>query len=511
MRAPRHDFAAIFASLWLVACNGLTGCNSVAGLDDLAFGAGAGGGGGGKMAGTGGQAESTGGGGGTGGVGGAGLGGAGGMFTGDVLWSRSFGDGLEDFVRALAVAPDGAVVLGGSYAGSIDFGGGNMTATEDRDAFLAVLESDGLFRESASYGGPDIQGIMSVGVTADYGFAICGNFRNGGFDLAGTVVPSIDSWDVVLAVMDDLSTVRWAKSYGGASGQDCHDAGPSTPMMVAKGALDGTANFGGAVFDSQGSADGWIAGYDIKDGVHQYSSSFGDAAATILRPLDDGRIAVADDGSVVLVGAFDNTVNFGGLTLAEVGGLDSFVTKLDANGDHVFSVPLNGLGEQIARDVARDDGSVIVVGAFEATMDVGGRTLTSAGDTDAFVVKMDATGSPVWERRFGDDAAQEARIAAVDGMGYVFVIGWFTGRIDFGFGDLVSAGAKDIFIAKLTPDGDPVWAKAFGTTGDQTPRACATDAMGNLFCTGNFEGSLDFGDSTVVSQGEDIWLVKLAP
>lgn len=69
----------------------------------------------------------------------------------------------------------------------------------------------------------------------------------------------------------------------------------------------------------------------------------------------------------------------------------------------------------------------------------------------------------IWMKTFGDAFYDLIFHSAPDGAGGLYISGWFDGTIDFGAGDLVSQGSRDFFVARLDVNGDPVWAKGYGT------------------------------------------------
>src|SRR5439155_17823959 len=74
-----------------------------------------------------------------------------------------------------------------------------------------------------------------------------------------------------------------------------------------------------------------------------------------------------------------------------------------------------------------------------------------------------------------------------------------------------SAGGDDVFVVKFDPAGNVLWSRSFGDILDDTPRAVATDASGNVFVTGDFEGTVNFGGGPVTSvDALDGCLVKLS-
>src|SRR5262249_37306681 len=74
-----------------------------------------------------------------------------------------------------------------------------------------------------------------------------------------------------------------------------------------------------------------------------------------------------------------------------------------------------------------------------------------------------APGEVVWSKRFGDENGQIVTNLALDATGRIALMGVFLGNLDFGLGAMVSAGATDIFMARLDGAGAPIWNQRFGS------------------------------------------------
>src|SRR5262249_45103822 len=154
--------------------------------------------------------------------------------------------------------------------------------------------------------------------------------------------------------------------------------------------------------------------------------------------------------------------------------------------------------------------NVVVSGEFDGVLDLGSGPLPSAGGGDAFVAKFDTGGVHLWSKSFGGPGRDHGRSVAIDGAGAIVMAGYFQGDVDFGGGALSSAGGKDIFVVKIDSAGSVLWAKRFGSTGDDYVRGVAVDSMNNIVVTGRFEGTVDFGTASLQSAGDrDIFLAKL--
>lgn len=178
-------------------------------------------------------------------------------------------------------------------------------------------------------------------------------------------------------------------------------------------------------------------------------------------------------------------------------------TADESCGDHVLSRKLGSTGSDSGFDIATDSaGNIYVVGYFSGTVDFGGGQLVSAGSTDAFVAKYTSTGTFGWARRFGAASTDYGRGVAVDGSGNVYVTGYIWGDVDFGAGTLTSHGSYDAFLLKLSAStGTLQWAKLFGSTDFDYGLDVAVDANGNVGLSGVCFGIADFGGGSLVHTG----------
>jgi hypothetical protein len=298
----------------------------------------------------------------------------------------------------------------------------------------------------------------------------------------------------------------WAERFGASGNQAVFGvATDGQGDVIIVGKFAGTVDFGGGVLASAGGQDVFVAKLDA-NGNHIWSKSFGDPSDQV-----GASVAVDSGGNVVLTGYFAGTVDFGGGPLVSAGGQDIFVVKLDAGGGHVWSKRFGDASNQYGTHVAMSGtGDVLLVGSMGGAADFGGGPLASAGGQDIFVAKLDANGDHVWSERFGDSSDQYSTSVAVDGGGSLVLTGYFAGAVSFGGGPLASAGGQDIFVAKLDANGGHVWSKRFGDASDQYGASIAVDSGGNVFLTGDFPGTVDFGGGPLVSAGgQDIFVAKL--
>jgi hypothetical protein len=245
--------------------------------------------------------------------------------------------------------------------------------------------------------------------------------------------------------------------------------------------------------------------------------------------LDDVGLFITTDtfGNIYTTGLFGGTVDFdpsaGTYNLTSAGGYDIFVQKLDASGNFIWAKAMGGISNDHGYSINTDaSGNIYTTGNFGETADFDPSestyNLTSAGSTDIFIQKLDASGNFVWAKAMGGYSEDFGNSISTDTSGNSYTTGYFYGTVDFdpsaGTYNLVSAGHSDIFVQKLDTDGNFVWAKTMGGTFNDYGNSISTDASGNIYTTGYFNGTVDFdpsaGTYNLTSAGNaDIFIQKL--
>ncbi|HTN47031.1 MAG TPA: SBBP repeat-containing protein [Flavipsychrobacter sp.] len=167
-------------------------------------------------------------------------------------------------------------------------------------------------------------------------------------------------------------------------------------------------------------------------------------------------------------------------------------------------------------------GNIYIIGEFTDTVDFdpgpGIVNLISAGMTDVFIEKLDASGNLLWVKKIGGSAGDYGKAIALDTAGNVYTTGSFSATVDLDPGPAVqnftSGGFGDIFIQKFDPNGNLVWVKAEGGTGEDFGSAIIVDSAANVCLTGAFRDTVDFNPGTGVIKlasagGWDIFVQKL--
>lgn len=432
-------------------------------------------------------------------------------------WAKNMGGTSDDYGLSVTTDASGNVYTAGFFQGTADFDPSSATlsysSSGSDDIFISKLDGSGNLVWAKKFGSTGSDKGNSIAVDASGNVYATGWF-NGTVDFDPSTsatfnLTSAGGTDGFIVKLDATGTFVWAKQIGSTGGDNGRGI-----TVDALGNSYTTGNFSGTVdFDpsaatftitSAGSGDAFVSKLDASGNLVW--------AKTLGGTTDDVGFSIDLDasGNVFVNGQFTGTADMDPsasvANLVSGGATDLFVCKLDAAGNYIWAKDvMSSPADDWATAIKVNAGNVYVTGQFSGTADADPSattfTLTSNGNYDAFISKIDATGNLVWAKSFGGTSDDNGRAVAVDGTGNVYVTGGFQNTADFDPAaattyTLASSGSSDIFILNLDASGNYVWAGQIGGTGYDDGFYISSDATGNLALTGTFKTSPDFNPST---------------
>lgn len=217
---------------------------------------------------------------------------------------------------------------------------------------------------------------------------------------------------------------------------------------------------------------------------------------------ETSSVAVDPSGNVYIVGSFKDKVPFSSNTLVSSGDYDVFLVSFDPSGaPRSWHKTFGGTDVDKGQRVVTDkSGNVIITGSYTGKVSFGGNPLpTSSSGVNAFVASYDSNGNHRWSKGFVEAQGKDV---TVDGARNVYVTGDFSGTSDFGDGVVTSSLASiDIFVASYDPTGTHRWSAVFGADGIDGGLGVAVDGKLNTYVVGQFQLTVDFGGGALSSNG----------
>ncbi len=449
-----------------------------------------------------------------------------------LVYSTYLGGSGDERAEAIAVDGAGSVYVAGD-TGSTDFpttAGALDTTAAGSDAFVTKLDATGSALVYSTYlGGSSGEGAQAIAVDGAgsayvIGFTDSTNFPttagafdtsfNGGFFDA--FVTKLDASGSALAYSTYLGgnianggDVAWEIVVDGAGSAYVAGHTPGAFPTTA-GAFDTTHNGEYDDFVTKLNASGTALVYSTYVGGNFRDHAFG--------------LAVDGAGSAYLAG-FTGSADFpttpGALDTTLGGMWDASVTKLNASGSAlVYSTYLGGTGTDEAHGLAVDAfGSAYVTGVTDSTdfPTAGALQPAIAGGSDAFVTKLNTTGSAlVYSTFLGGGGFDKGQGIVVNASDNVYVTG-HTSSTNFPTADApqpARGGGSDAFVTRLFADGSAlVYSTYLGGANLEEGKGIAVDASGSAYVTGvtrstNFPTVNPY--QTAIAGGTDAFITRIS-
>jgi len=369
------------------------------------------------------------------------------------VWSKSMLPEIEPQEAAgtaVAVDLNGAVVVGGRFSKTIDFGVGLESDTVPGDnGFLAKYGPGGVFIWRSVLDGAGPLALRGIAVAADGSTTFAGGFTTSLRDEAGHKLQSTgNAKNAFVGKVDALGKSVFLRGFG--------------------------------------------------DGAEQSAAS----------------VVVGADGSIFVAGEFAGSADFGLGTLTSAGGADVFVLKLDAMGNPLASKRFGGVEDERATALALDPlGNLILVGEMGpsgASLDFGSGPVVATSARDGFVASLSPSFGAIYAKLLPKFFPEDV---AVDALGNAVLVGTARDATDLGGGPLVSFPLEDIIVLKLDAKGNHVHSAMYGSAASDKGSGVALGQFGEIFATGSIGQSMNFGVGAQLDVGaaDDIFVAKFAP
>lgn len=223
------------------------------------------------------------------------------------------------------------------------------------------------------------------------------------------------------------------------------------------------------------------------------------------------QIVIDATQHIFIAGRFRGKTRLGNRILQAPNDFDGFVSKLSPQGQVLWTLHLAGKGLQDVRDLhVLPSGDLLVTGNFTQELKVAtqSRVATQGG---CFLFRVTPQGSMKWFVQAGGMGADLGQALVSDAQDNIYLLGSFTGTSRFGTFTITQNGLYDLFVAKLDSSGTFQWVTTTQGSATSTATDLTRDSKGNLYLVGQFVADIKLGTLSLESNQADMVLAKLSP
>ncbi len=227
--------------------------------------------------------------------------------AGNQEWAKTFGDFGKDYSRGVAVDPKGAIILVGEFSGKVDFGGGALESTGNRDLVVAKFSPGGDYVWAKKFGNEFNDSGYGLSVDPGGNIVVVGAFEDK-LQIGATELASKGEADIFVLRLEPNGGVSWVKSFGAdRADQATSVATDKHGNIVFTGEYYNSIDFGGGPLAATGNEKDLFLVELSPKGEHLWSRNAGD------KDHDQGRaVAMNGAGTIALTGTFRFSLSFGG-------------------------------------------------------------------------------------------------------------------------------------------------------------------------------------------------------
>ena len=307
---------------------------------------------------------------------------------------------------------------------------------------------------------------------------------------------------LLAAVACGAQTKQWDKRFGGSLEESISAVRPTSDGgFVLGGDSNSEANGDKTQPTWGGMRDYWVVKTDA-NGTKQWDRRFGGTASDYLNDL-----LQTSDGGYVLAGVSGFGPS-GDRSEPTRGNMDCWIVKIDAAGAKQWDRRYGGADTDDGMKIkATADGGYILA-TYSTSGASGDRTQDSRGGEDFWVLKLDAAGNKLWDRRFGSPGRDflEDMLTTPDGG---FLLGGSSSGGAGGDKTQDGRGSYDYWVVKVAANGSKQWDRRFGGSSSDNLAGLALAPDGGFLLCGDSDSPAD-GDKTEAPRGGfDYWVVKI--
>jgi len=427
------------------------------------------------------------------------------------VWDKTIGGNGQDELLAVQPTSNENYVLGGSSNSGVS-GDKTQASKGSWDYWIVDLNlNDTAPYWNWRYGGYLSDNFTTLIKTADGGYLAGGyTVSDGGGDIEFSEnYLELDKQNYWIVKTDKNGNLEWNKLFGGLKDDylnqviQTQDGG----YLLAGSSFSGNGSI--KTQPSRGGRDYWVIKIDTL-GNKQWDKRFGGTGNDELK-----KVIQLTSGEYVLAG-YSNSPVSGDKTQASQGGSDYWLVKLSKTGIKLWDKRYGGNQDDELESITITATNGFILGGTSSSGISGDKTQSGRGGQDFWLVRVDANGNKIWDKRFGGAGTDvlttvgwnRVESAQTNLDGDYFVAGYSTSGSS---GDKKQAnkGGKDFWFLQIRSNGTLYREKSYGGSGDEELRSVIQTQEGDYLLAGSSDSGVS-GDKSQANKGNsDYWLVRI--
>jgi gliding motility-associated-like protein len=431
-------------------------------------------------------------------------------------WMRNATASSEQEGFAVASDQYGNVYETGFIKGSgVNFSSVLINSAGGEDIFISKYDQNGNILWAKPAGGSGDDRGQSIAVDTAGNVYVCGYIAGSAtFFGSPNITVSVSGTDIFIAKYNSSGNVVWVKRADASNNSAARGICTNGVDVFITGEFSGNVNFGAINISSGGAKDMFIASYNCATGAEQWAIKGGGS-------IDDfGTSITMDNTGIYATGSFQNTGTFQNMSgsMSSNGNEDVYVLKYNFAGTGLWKCKAGGSNDDHETSICTNGTYVYVAGHYAGLMTIynSGLTavssMTAAAADDAFLIQYDAaSGNYGWSHSENGTGNDRARSVAVNDNGEVFVTGEFDGTLPLSPGPSVTtSGNVDVFITKYNPAGTLLWGKKAGGSAEDLGMGIVAPDNSSIYIGGYCKSTPSTFDAfSFTANNYDIFLTKI--
>ncbi|QMU27541.1 T9SS type A sorting domain-containing protein [Adhaeribacter radiodurans] len=413
---------------------------------------------------------------------------------GNKVWDKTFGGGYEDRLYSIIVTPNGNYLIGGESV---------IDSDQFSKYWIVKITPQGEQLWNKSYIYDVYNKLTSLITTPDGGYLLVGSSGQERFSY----------W---IIKTDAEGNQLWDKFYRGEGVHSCTfcDTNESFPIDVLPIANGNYLVAGYSYSDkgddrtegNRGGQDYWLLEID-ENGKKVADKIFGGGSSDFLTTL----LALPNGGYLLGGNSYSNAGNE--KSENSKGNQDFWLVQTQLSTFppstlEAWNLRYGGTGLDNFTTVIRTTDGGYLLGGYSYSNPSGDKTQISQGESDYWVVKTDASGNKLWDKRYGGTGHDflNSIVATPDGG---FLLGGSSESGKGGNKSVAGYGGKDFWIVKINSTGEKEWDRSYGGTGNEDLRKIKW-VTANEYLLAGFSNSPVSGNKNQANRGgQDYWIIKV--